>query len=282
MGFYQPHSLIDDAKRHGVTVLPIDPNHSQWDCTIEDKALRLGLRLVSGLHQQEAERILAHRPFTTLQQFIAQTRLRAELLERLAMAGAFAPFQENERTTLWNILAHKLHETQTQLDLFRNYRPQDQTEPSKPCASFAPISEFERIQYQYNAYNVATAGHPMQALRKTYRLSRSTTQDARSVPHKSHLKISGLLLIRQRPPTANGVTFGAIEDEFGILDIVLFQQDYERLKSIFLSQCFLTLTGQIERDNHAISMIVKDLKPIFEVSDNQAERLTIEPVQYFI
>jgi len=285
MGFYAAHTLVDDAKRHGVTVLPVDPNHSQWECTIEKinhkSVLRMGLRIVHGLDKKEAQTIIQNKPYQNMSEFLAKTQISKDVLYRLAMGDAFRSFGEDPRHTLWKILEEKVQKTENQLDLFAGATFASPGVANTKLTLFDSFNAFESVKADYGAFNLSTQAHPMQALRKIKKLPRMTTFDAKRTPPKTKITTAGLLLVRQMPPTANGVCFGAIEDEHGFLDLVLFKEDYEKCKPVFLFNCFLIVSGYIEREGHSVSMIVKNVEPIWDEDAKEINGLVIEPTQYF-
>jgi len=271
MGFYASHSIIDDAKNHGVTVLPVNPNRSQWDSGMEGTNLRLGLHSVRGLAKDEALKLIANRPYKTLSDFLARTNLRPDILMRLAMGDAFQEFGDDQRHTLWRLLDEKVRENPRQLDLFAGH------ENARDPSLFESLNELEAVSADYAAYGHSARAHPMVPLRKMLKLPRLTTFEAKRVKPRTYVRTSGLLLVRQKPPTANGVCFAAIEDEHGFLDMVLFQKEFAKFEEVFLHHCFLQVGGYIERDGHSVSLIVKDIQPVFK----EDEGLVIEPTQYF-
>jgi DNA polymerase III alpha subunit len=276
MGFYAPHTIIDDAKLHGVRFNPIDPNRSSWDCTMENGAVRVGLNNVVGLSRVEADQIVNGRPYLSLNDFLGRTSMKRDVLYRFAMGGAFEQFGEDQRHTLWRILRDHVREDSVQLDLFQGH-----TQIQSSEHQFKGLSDFETVKADYEAYGLSTSSHPMAALRKEMKLPRITTFEAKRSPPKTFIKTAGLLLVRQKPPTANGVCFAAIEDEHGFLDLVLFQDSYQRNREVFLNNCFLIVGGSIERDGHSVSMIVKTVEPIWTQESIQTSGLMIEPTQYF-
>lgn len=260
MGFYQPHTIVDDVKRHGVRVLPIDPNVSDWDCTINKGQLRLGLRVVSGLARKEADEIIKHRPFLNLTDFLTRTNIRRDVLYRMAMGGAFENLGEDQRHSLWQILSYHVKNLSAQRDLFSLLPLDDDS-----SYIFTSLNNHEAIKADYDAYGLSVRGHPLKALRDIINLPTLTISKLKQKPPKTIAKIAGLLLIRQKPPTANGVCFAAIEDETGILDLVLFNKVYEKFKEVFTYQCFFKVSGYIERDGHSVSFIVKTLEGIMVI-----------------
>ncbi len=280
LGFYATHTLVDDVKRHGVRVLPIDPQHSEWNCTLEEGALRLGLKVVHGLSQKEAQTICAQRPYHSLHDFLVRTQLRSDVLHRLVMADAFACFGLTPRETLWQILSDRArtgaaysasHSPQSptqQLDLFA--QAEDFCEAPPSSHPFNGLTSLQAMQADYQAYGLSPHAHPMSVIRKFKNLPKTTTRMARNKAHKSFVKTAGLLLVRQRPPTAKGVCFGAIEDEEGFLDLVLFQKDFEKNKDVFLNHSLIMVSGYIERDRNSVSMIVKKVEAIWTEIDIDA------------
>ncbi len=277
MGFYAAHTLIDDAKSHGVTVHPCDPNLSSYETTLENGALRLGLKLIQGISENEIKTLIAGRPYHSLADFLSRNPIRADILERLAMGNFFAAFGLNERDALWRILADAIPKTvraeKTQLDLFQvSANPGD-------SVRFHSLPTFDGITNDYAAYHASARGHPMVELRRIKKIPQTRIQEIKRLAHNTPISVSGLLLVRQRPPTAGGVTFGAIEDETGILDLTLFQDVYAKYKPIFLTNCFLIIRGTLQKDGDAVNVLVRSIAPVF--SERDPETLSISVSQYF-
>ena len=274
MGFYATHTIVDDVRRHGVKVLPVDPNLSPYDCVVEGGALRLGLRSIKGLAKVDAEQLVGERPFANLGDFLARTELREDVLQRLALGDAFVGFGRDQRQTLWQLLASAVRRQTVQLDFIAALTPENERE------EFRSLGGFDAISLEYQAYGLSAKGHPMAELRKIRKLPEMTTFYAKRKPPGSTLSVAGLLTVRQRPPTAKGVCFATMEDEYGFLDLVLFANKFEELKEVFLHHSFLVAEGRIERDGHSVSLIVDQIAPIFaESGDEQVP--TINPRWYF-
>jgi error-prone DNA polymerase len=278
MGFYAPHTLIDDVKRHGVTVYPVDPNRSERECRIEKGGIRLGWNVVKGLAKKEAEEILAKRPYLHLNDFLSKTWIRRNILFQLAMGDLFRAFDLDQREALWQILEFDIRPEKPQLDLFtgRSLPPE-----SEEKLHFKTLDLYEAIQEDYEAFHLSARGHPMKGIRKQISLPHFTTFQAKRSPPHSRITVAGLLLIRQRPSTANGVTFGTLEDEFGFLDMILWPDIFEKFKETFLYHCFLIVSGKIQREGASVSLLVQSMRPVWQNSRNGKERLVIEPDQYF-
>ncbi|NDD90967.1 error-prone DNA polymerase [bacterium] len=270
MGFYANHTLIDDAKRHGVRVLPIDPHFSEWDCTIESGALRLGFRLTRGMSLAEfrsIEESRLERPFQSLSDFLARTKVRKNILNTLALGDAFSCFGEDRRHTLWKILAaEKSHDrsmdgVSEQLSLFAG----QSTSGSNDL--FSPLTALESIQSDYRSFGVSTRGHPMQELRQLRSdLPKITTAQAKTVGHLKKLTISGLVIVMQRPPTAKGTCFATLEDETGFLDLILRKEVFEKYRELFESGSIFTVTGKMQRSgdkhSHSAQVLVDQVQTV--------------------
>lgn len=278
MGFYAPHSLVDDAKLHGVKVKAVHPNESGWDSQVKDGVLWLGWRVVHGIQREQAERVIALRPFRSLQDFLRRANLRRDVLLRLAMGGTFAAFGLEPRAALWQVLDHYRRRSSTaQGDLFLDVTYETS---GKPNHRFKSLDDFSIIREEYGAFGLSTHGHPMMALRKMLRLPKLNTQTAKKLPNGTRITIAGLILVRQRPPTAKGMTFSTIEDEFGFLDMAIPPDIWEKVKAVFLDNCFLELTGKLQRETNSYSLFVASLRPLWR-EDKEDQKLVIEPDQYF-
>lgn len=268
MGFYANHTLLDDAKRHGVKVLPIDPNVSTWDCQMENKALRLGFRIIKGMNPKDMEKLIAGRPYKSLAEFLAKNNLRKDVLYRLAMGNAFVGFGMDQRHSLWSILDYELANKKIQLDLFQKQTNGDDDD------IFKKLSFFETITSDYKSMGLSATGHPMQGLRQIQKLPAMTSFLAKRTPPKKEITSAGLVIIKQRPPTAKGVTFATLEDEFGFLDLIIHPEVYEKYYDTLAYHCFLEIKGVVQREGHTVSILVKSAKGILP-------SLEIKPTQYY-
>lgn len=277
MGFYSPHTLVNDAKRHGVSVLPIHPEKSDWDHKIETGKLRLGFRITRGMTEAEGKRIIEERekaPFQSLQDFLERTRLRRNVLFSFALGDAFAIFKIDQRHALWEILAWGLYmgsSSQEQLELFadENYLREEKQK------LFPGLSKLAAIRSEHHTYGLSLKGHPMQELRKLIpRISKRTVAATKKERNGVVVQISGLIVVRQRPPTAKGTSFATLEDETGFLDMILHPKVYDRYEKVFRSHCFLSAQGKVQRDGLLVQLIVEHLSPLnLQKLDEQFHKL---------
>jgi error-prone DNA polymerase len=259
MGFYQPATLVDDARRRGVPVLPLSVRHSAWDCTLEGSVaaaaqppVRMGLRYVTGLGGPERERIESARrqgPFADLDDFVRRTALSTRQLVRLAQAGAFDDFGVPRRDAIWAARA---------LARFRK-----DTLPFASAATqlrFAELDPTERITWDYRASRHSTAGHPIERLRP--HLTQQGIPSARELgarPHGHRLDYVGLVICRQRPSTASGVTFFTLEDETGFVNAVLYPDAFERQRTLAKTSVLLGLSGVLQVVDGVTHLLVQKL-----------------------
>ena len=270
MGFYASHTLIDDAKRHGALVLPLDPSLSNWDCEMEGGAIRLGWRLVAGISEKEVEKLLAERarkPWSGLLDFLSRSGLRRNILHRLALGDAFKNFGGgyDQRHALWEILAqeivissntHASGANSAQLSLFSGIAE------SRPEKVFSGLDDYQTIVSDYRTYGVSHRGHPMEALRRNYKKLRDlTTTRARAFASGTFTTAAGILIVAQSPPTANETRFATLEDENGFLDLILHKSVFEKYAETILDHTLLVVKGVIQKDGGSISMIAKDIQP---------------------
>ncbi len=260
MGFYAPHSLISDARRHGVTVLAVDVNASDALATLEGSAglegsgpvIRLGLASVRHLGRSAAERVAAGRPYCDLPDFAARTQLPAAALEALATAGAFGCFGLSRRAALWaagaaaSLREDQLPGTTTGL-----------TAP--PLPAMTPVEETLADVWATSTYGTHPVAHIRAALDARQVL---TAASARSAPADSDVAVAGLVTHRQRPPTARGVVFISLEDETGMLNVICPPQVWDRHRRIATVAPALLIYGRIERTRGAVNLVATALRPL--------------------
>lgn len=290
MGFYRNDTIIYDAIRHGVKILPVSIAHSDWDCTIADtNTIRLGFRMVTGLNKNHVLALKAERektPFHGLSDFLKRSSLRSDVVQRLALAGRFEEFNWSARDSLWalieyeNVLAKNGAE---QLNFFTHTPLLSRMESEAQKSNyFSDLDGFEKIQNDYSAFSASVHGHPMSELRKMMsHLPKMTSKKIRDLRSGSQITTAGLVLIRQKPPTAKGTCFSTLEDEFGFIDLVLFPATFEKYNDVFLNHCFIIVGGKMERDGNTISVIVSYVTPIWKTATLHETPLALEPDQYF-
>ena len=262
MGFYTPATLVEDAKRHGVEVLPIDINKSQWNCTLEEGGspvgdakhrfygVRMGLRYVKGLGVVERERIeSAKAPHPNLASFVRETALNKKALHALAEAGSFECFGLNRRDAIWQVRS-----------LSRFTRDSLPLEPASSQISFGSLARDDKVIWDYRTSHHSTRGHPMRGLRPALRAR--GIPDATAVERRAHgdeLRYVGMVICRQRPGTASGVTFFTLEDETGFVNVVVWKRVFDQHAALAKTAALLGVTGEIQKADGVIHLIAKSL-----------------------
>ncbi len=255
MGFYSPATLVEDAKRHGTVVRPIDVLHSGWDCTLEEThrprpALRMGLRYVKSLGGEEGRRIEAARaqaPFADLADFVARTGVGEKGLTALAGAGAFGGFGLDRRGALWAVRGERRIPK----------APLPLPEPEEP-PRFAPLDTFDTIAWDRRTSHHSARGHPLAPLRSELR--RLGLPDARTVqglPNGRKVRYAGLVINRQRPGTAKGVVFMTLEDETGFVNLVLWERVFRENWPVSKTASFLGVTGTLQSQDGVVHVVVE-------------------------
>ncbi len=260
MGFYAPHSLINDARRHGVVVRGVDVNASDALATMEGgsagsagPAIRLGLSAVRNLGPQAAERIAAGRPYRDLEDFATRTHLPAAALEALATAGAFGCFGLSRRAALWAAgAAASLREGQLPGTATGMVAP--------PLPAMTPPEETLADLWATSTYGTHPVAHIRAALTARQVLTAEAVKsEARD---SADVTVAGLVTHRQRPPTARGVVFISLEDETGMVNVICPPQVWERHQSAATAAPALLVRGRVERTGGAVNLVADALRPL--------------------
>jgi error-prone DNA polymerase len=263
MGFYGPSQLVQDARRHGVEVLPVDALASDWDCTLEpaagpasagDVRLRLGLRMVAGLSRAGAGRLIEARrlPFESFGQLALRAGLERRDLECLAQAGALAGVAGHRRAALWTVAG-----IEQPAPLLRDCVVREPT-PTLPLPT-----EGEDIVADYASLGLTLGRHPLQLLRP--QLRRRRLLPAEQLQHARHgqlVRAAGLVTCRQRPGTASGVMFVTLEDETGCVNVVVWRDLGERQRRVLLGAQLLAVHGVLERDGSVTHLVAGRLEDL--------------------
>jgi len=261
MGFYAPAQIVRDAKDHGVVVLPVDVNRSDWDCTLEPggarPALRLGLRQVKGLGEAEGRRLVARRGNGYPEPLGLWRRggLSVRALEALARADAFRSQGLDRRDAIWAVKG--LPEARP-LPLFAAAGEEERGE--EPPAALPELPAGAQVMEDYLALRLSLKAHPLSFLRDNlgtagYRPC-GALQRARD---GERLAVAGLVLVRQRPGSSKGVIFATLEDESGIANLVIWPALFERQRRELLGASLLGAFGRVQREGLVIHLVSERL-----------------------
>jgi error-prone DNA polymerase len=257
MGFYAPATLIDDAKRGGVRVLPVDVGTSARDCTLEPAptasggwAVRIGLEYVKGLSAEECDRIVAARQacaFASLQDFVTRTGLPEHSVRRLAQAGAFERLVPERRDAVWESLGARVPAAPELALQLHDRRP-----------ALACLDTFETITWDYDATGHSPRAHPLAPLRRALAAQGLPDSAAvRRLPHGARVRYAGLVICRQRPGTAGGVLFMTLEDESGFVNVVVWEAVYEKFRALVKTTSFLGVSGKLQVEQNVVHVIAE-------------------------
>jgi error-prone DNA polymerase len=260
MGFYAPAQIVRGAQEHGVEVRAVDVNLSEWDCTLEHGALRLGLRQVDGLRREDAERLVAARgarPFVDVEDLRQQARIGVATIQRLAAADAFRSMGLDRRQALWDARALK---QAPDLPLFTAAETRDEgAETIVAKLPEMPLSE--HVVNDYQTVRLSLKAHPMSFLRDHYAERGFITADKlRSLRYGQRVSIAGLVLIRQRPGSAKGVCFITLEDETGIANLVVWPDRFAAQRSIVMGARLMVVHGVVQHDEAVVHVIASRLE----------------------
>ena len=300
MGFYAPAQLLKNAQQHGVQVRAIDINFSDWDCTLEPTetgpALRLGFRLIRGFRQVDAKAIMAARncfgerrglsppepcnrsgfpeginpsarqsssiaPFTSFDDLANRTRLSSAALQRLAKADAFRSLPLERRTALWRALPSR-----DEYPLFARME-----EPETPIALPA-MSPYQEVLADYGSAGLSLRPHPMSFLRA--RLDKLRVVPAVRMGEMKTgkmLRVAGVVLLRQRPSTAKGITFVTLEDETGMINLIVRPDVWERHRKAARGAIAMLVTGYLQNEAEIIHVLTTRID---DLSGQLAELVT--------
>ncbi|GLR77359.1 error-prone DNA polymerase (plasmid) [Azospirillum oryzae] len=262
MGFYAPAQIVRDARDHGVEVRPVDVNASRWDCTLEPVgqgrlAVRLGLRLVRGLANAAGAGIVAareDRPYGDVEDLWRRAGVPVAALRQLAAADGFAGMGLTRREAAWAIRALR----DEALPLFAAAGAAQ--EAVEPEVTLRPMSEGREVVEDYTMTGLSLRSHPVALLRQDLRGQGSITcADLPRARDGRRVTVSGLVLVRQRPGSANGVLFLTIEDETGIANIIVWKKLFEQQRRIILGASMLAVKGRVQIEGEVIHLIAEQL-----------------------
>jgi error-prone DNA polymerase len=254
MGFYSTEVLVNDARRHGVTVKPIEVNSSgYWSSVEADGALRLGFHLVRGLGDVQRGRLEAALPagrFRDVLDFARRTRLEKEALENLAVAGAFSPWYESRREAMWALRALDEREARGELG-----KLMDVDEPAIRLKKVSPKRE--------TAFDLWSTGvTPREQAIAHFRRQldeRRVIPAARLSEQTPNLicRVGGMVITRQRPGTAKGFVFLTLEDETGLVNVIVRPDVYERYRRVIRTSAVLVIEGKLQKEEGCVDLLAR-------------------------
>jgi error-prone DNA polymerase len=257
MGFYAPAQIVRDAGSHGVEVRPVDVCASRWQSTLERRedgsaALRLGLRMVKGLSEAAAKRIvrrLRAGPVRDVETLAAEAALDQGELAALAAADALAGLAGHRYRARWAVAG-----VEPSLPLLAD------TRPPEGLPLLRRPTEGRDIVGDYRSLGLTLRRHPLSLLRARLAAERLiTAAELKRVPHGCRVRHAGIVINRQRPGSAGGVTFVTLEDETGHVNLIVWRTVAARQRRALLGSRLLEVVGQVQREGEVLHLIAERL-----------------------
>lgn len=257
MGFYSASQLIQDVRRHGVEVRPVDVNSSDWDCTLEcasngQAALRLGLRQVKGLPEAAGRRLAQERSvaaFRSVQDMAGRLGLQRNELGALAAAGALAVLDGHRHRARWTVAG-----IEAATPLFADLQRYE------PAVMLKKPTEGQDLVADYQSLGLTLGRHPLALLRQRLAETRYLmSSDLAGIPSGRHVRVAGLVITKQRPGTAGGVTFVTLEDESGYTNLIVWKKTAEQQRQVLLNARLMGVEGELQIEGKVIHIIARRL-----------------------
>jgi len=287
MGFYAPHVLVNDGKRHGVQVLPPDINISGANCGVEEMgnekgemrveatlgspteigadglAVRIGLRYVRGLSEKKGAKEIedersARGEYRSLFDFVERTRVKREVIENLIACGAFDCFGLERRELIWQLgLVYRSKGRNTEQRQLALALPVEQD-----MVQLRPMRDWDKMRADYIILGMSPNVHPMSFLRPRLHEGIASTAMVPSLDNGTSIEVAGLVVCRQRPETASGFIFMVIEDEFGLVNVVVKPDVYEAHRTLVRGEPFVIIRGVLQRRDGITNLIAESFVPL--------------------
>jgi len=287
MGFYAPAQLVRDAREHGVRVLPVDINHSTWDSGLEGegifdrdrieprhhsmreviltrKAVRLGFRLIKGLREEEMNQLVESRSngYVSVRDLWLRSGLPRAAIERLADADAFRSIGLDRRQALWAVRALDEKSAAERLPLFDRASHADHLDLQRePAVNLPDMLPGEQVIQDYRSLSLSLKAHPVSFLRAEFsKMGIVQTRMLETAPKGRMITVAGLVLVRQRPGSANGVIFMTIEDETGVANAIIWPKVFDAFRPVVMGARLVKIRGRLQRENEVIHIVVNHLE----------------------
>ncbi|RUM08143.1 error-prone DNA polymerase [Rhizobium fabae] len=301
MGFYAPAQLVRDAREHGVKILPVDINESDWDCALEEAAfdrkavdfrhekmreiirsrhaVRLGFRQIKGLSVDDMKRLVKNRGegYSSVRDLWLRSGLQKSVIERLADADAFRSINLSRREALWAVRALDVKSATEELPLFEQVRHVDlQAEPATKLPDMQPG---EQVIEDYRYLSLSLKAHPVSFLREDLqKMGITRNVDLLTVPNGKRVTIAGLVLVRQRPGSANGVIFMTLEDETGVANAIVWNKVFDKYRAVVMGARLVKIRGRLQSQSGVIHTVVEhieDMTPALGILQREARRFGV-------
>ncbi len=297
MGFYAPAQLIRDAREHGVSVLPVDINRSEWDCTLEEMppdrgridrphesmrdviktryGIRLGFRQVKGLNEKDMkDKLTINRSggYRNVHELWFRSGLDKASLERLADADGFGSIGLSRREALWAVRGLDVKTALCRDPLFESAEHTDLR--PEPQARLPLMLPGEEVIEDYRHLSLSLKAHPVSFLREEFRsMGITRSVDLLNVRNGKRVTIGGIVLVRQRPGSAKGVIFITLEDETGVANAIIWPKLFEKYRSVVMGARLVKIRGRLQSQSGVIHTVVEhieDMTPMLGLLQKEA------------
>src|SRR3954451_4045902 len=258
MGFYPPATLVRDAQRHDVQTLPPHVNRSSVGCVLEDGSVRIGLKYVAGVGEDDAEAVVAAQPFTSIRDLAQRTSLSHDELQALVESGACDCFGLKRRDLLWqlglvprptSVPGSGGEEKQLALPL----------DPTVETPELPEPTVWERMLADYRTTSLSVGVHPLALMRPHLPPGTLSTVELKERNNGSNVAVAGMVVARQRPATANGVVFMLLEDEHAQVNLIVPPQVYDRFRAVIRGEPLILAKGRYEHADRNRNVLVREL-----------------------
>jgi error-prone DNA polymerase len=254
MGFYAPAQLVRNAQEHGVEIRPVDVNHSRWDCTLEDGAVRLGLRMIVGLPSAQAMRVEQTQPFQSMDDFTRRSGVPSNVSARLAKADAFGSLKMNRRASLWQALVPT--DAKGARPLFDDIQEDTELPIDLPA-----MDDRQEVFADYRTVGLSLKAHPISFFRSELdQLDIAPAARLANLKDGRFVRVAGLVLVRQRPGTAKGITFVTLEDETGVANLIIKMDVWERFYTVARTASAYIASGRLQNQQGVIHVLVSRIE----------------------
>ncbi len=303
MGFYAPSQLVRDAREHGVQILPVDINASDWNCLLEEasfhpdnihprhasmrgvirttKGVRLGLRQVKGLSEPDMNRLVENRGqgYRSIRDLWMRARLDKGQIERLADADAFGSIGLSRRQALWAVRGLDEKKPDDRLPLFEGIGA-DELRP-EPKSKLPIMAPGEEVVEDYRYLSLSLKAHPTTFLREEFwKMGVTRNVDLEKIKTGRRVTIAGLVLVRQRPGSAKGVVFITLEDETGVANAIVWRKIFDQYRAVVMGARLVKIHGKLQNANGVIHTVVEhieDMTPMLGLLQREARRFAASP-----
>jgi error-prone DNA polymerase len=272
MGFYGKDTLIKEAARRGIRVFPPDLNQSELRCTVRGRTIRLGLLQVQGIGEANATRVVEEREaggvYLSPLDFVRRTRLPERVTEAMILAGAWDTLAGNRRELLWQAWLAAKQRGRQFMEATPNGTQPVAYQPTLPLPTehdHVPLTapgRWERMAQEYRLLHMSLEGHPLRLLRPLLPAEVCSIRDARRATNGSRIYVGGLVTTRQRPETAGGILFLLLEDETGLLNVVVLKERFEAQRELFRVESLLLIRGTMQRRDRQRDFVAEKCWPL--------------------